>query len=449
MITYLIIILWLFSPHLLSTIISAAGASSPPVRRAFVLGLARIRESLLPRPGLPITSPGSVSLTTVSGVSWVLPCYFQHFHGSGDLADSRSGTETSRAIAGPTGPRVARAHLPVLQWNRLLPGPSLDGNPVLWREWHRSKSSTFMRLAWALYWGFGVVWIVFALLGMTSDVINVELIATMNVFQVGVGLLLLSVSAVTSLAEERMRGSLDALLTTPLSTRSILAGKWGGAYRIVPRLLFVPAVTSLLIACDSGHWIKMPFLPGTSAGILRIDRQHGPGLATWQSRPGRAATSCVARTLVLCIGWPALVFALTKGIVRRTITWFCRSSSAHPSWAPCSGLWAFPIQSHAGADMDIWIGLGLWIATYGALATFLFETTAGTFDGCLGRVPETDLPPEWNERKRATMADFGDRRGQFRKASFVESSRRPAPTVCRSSPALGNITSISRRSMPR
>ena len=51
----------------------------------------------------------------------------------------------------------------------------------------------------------------------------------MNVVQVTVGLLLVSVGAATSLAEERVRGSLDVLLTTPMSTRSILAGNGGAA----------------------------------------------------------------------------------------------------------------------------------------------------------------------------------------------------------------------------
>jgi hypothetical protein len=54
-----------------------------------------------------------------------------------------------------------------------------------------------------------------------------------------------------------------------------------------------------------------------------------------------------------------------------------------------------------GDAQDTWIGLGLWIAIHGALATFLFETTFATFDRCLGRVPESDLPPSsrgWEKR---------------------------------------------------
>jgi hypothetical protein len=45
---------------------------------------------------------------------------------------------------------------------------------------------------------------------------NQELIAIMCMVHVLLGLLLRSVSAATSLAEERVRGSLDVLLCTPL-----------------------------------------------------------------------------------------------------------------------------------------------------------------------------------------------------------------------------------------
>ena len=46
----------------------------------------------------------------------------------------------------------------VLPWswnlNRLkglVPGPSLDANPVLWREWHRRRPSVWARAVWSLY----------------------------------------------------------------------------------------------------------------------------------------------------------------------------------------------------------------------------------------------------------------------------------------------------------
>ena len=130
------------------------------------------------------------------------------------------------------------------RWLPPLPGPSVDGNPVLWREWHRSRPSRLLRVVWLLYSALGVLWIVLAVQVMPQTRANSELVGMMNMFQVSVGLLLLSVSAATSLAEERVRGSLDVLLSTPLSTRSILAGKWWGTFRQTAHVLVWPAIVA-------------------------------------------------------------------------------------------------------------------------------------------------------------------------------------------------------------
>ena len=44
-------------------------------------------------------------------------------------------------------------------WLPHLPGPSLDGNPILWREWHRSKPSGLLRVVWLVYAALGILWI--------------------------------------------------------------------------------------------------------------------------------------------------------------------------------------------------------------------------------------------------------------------------------------------------
>src|SRR5439155_23444818 len=124
-------------------------------------------------------------------------------------------------------------------------------NPVLWREWHRQRPSRWVRLVWGVYaagalaatgtliykscWGGGV---------------QSGFAAVTSAFQASVGLLLASVAAVTCLAEERARGSLDVLLTTPLSTRSIVWGKWRGAFRLVPWLALLPAINVSVVAKD-------------------------------------------------------------------------------------------------------------------------------------------------------------------------------------------------------
>ncbi len=120
--------------------------------------------------------------------------------------------------------------------------PSLDGNPILWREWQHTRPSRMTRIVWGLF-------LVPCLLGTASSIgaivlgkfdVGVELIIVINCATAGLGLLLVSLSAPTALAEERVRGSLDVLLATPLSTSSIVWGKWWAFYRIVPRLALLP-----------------------------------------------------------------------------------------------------------------------------------------------------------------------------------------------------------------
>src|SRR3954469_17614182 len=40
---------------------------------------------------------------------------------------------------------------PLARFARLLPSPSLDGNPVLWREWHRRRPSRWSVTVWGLF----------------------------------------------------------------------------------------------------------------------------------------------------------------------------------------------------------------------------------------------------------------------------------------------------------
>ena len=45
-----------------------------------------------------------------------------------------------------------------------------------------------------------------------------------------------------------------------------------------------------------------------------------------------------------------------------------------------------------GNAEDLWIGASFWIAIDGGLAALLFAVTLASFDRCLGRISETDVP---------------------------------------------------------
>jgi len=174
------------------------------------------------------------------------------------LAEQPADTATAATADAAALPRADAVDRPSL-WQRLLarlPGPGLDGNPVLWREWHRRRPSRLMRGLWAFV---AFVAIFFSVLSFLSIMFislsgngfggNPLAVVTVTGI-VFVGLLLVSIASVGSLLEERQRGSLDVLLTTPLSTGQIIWGKWLGAYRTALALLLLP----ILLLCWQAAW---------------------------------------------------------------------------------------------------------------------------------------------------------------------------------------------------
>jgi hypothetical protein len=127
---------------------------------------------------------------------------------------------------------------------RWLPGPSLEGNPVLWREWQRSRPSAWMSFLVLLVGGStGIACVIGAVDVWRTGAIafGPQSPAQMAgifgyVLQLVLGLLMLSAVAPISLSEERQRGSLDVLNATPLSTWTIVLAKWWGTFRWLPCL---------------------------------------------------------------------------------------------------------------------------------------------------------------------------------------------------------------------
>ena len=411
MITYLFIIVWLLGPFLVTTIFNSTGVNA---LLTFAAVLRVWLETANPYylAWAPYTKPGSVSLTNYLAFLGSCLVISGFLVGMATLrirvvARNQAGrSSTERRL------RWLADRVPVLAWQKLLPGPSLDGNPVFWREWYRSKPSPVMRLVWMLYGALGMVWIVITIQSLASGNINRDLIGMMNVFQVGVGLLLLSVTAATSLAEERMRGSLDVLLTTPLSTREILAGKWAGAFRTVPALLFAPAVTALLLTGESGRWLQYQLFLLLLLAYSALIVSMGLALATWQSRLGRALALCAAAYVALAIGWPALVIPLVLGLPGSSDRVLLPLVCGSPLYGTLFGTFGLSGEHRMpGSPEDIWAGVTLWIIIHSGLAAALFAATLYTFDRCLGRVSDTDPDAEWPAWKKSTSEfEFNDPR---------------------------------------
>jgi ABC-type transport system involved in multi-copper enzyme maturation permease subunit len=258
---------------------------------------------------------------------------------------------------------------------RYLPGPSLDVNPVLWREWHRALPSRMARRVGALFLIGAVTASIAAILAPRTTFA----MAWVNGLQVSIGMLLLSVTAATSLAEERARGTIDVLLTTPLSTRAIVLGKWLGTFRLVPLLAVLPVL--VVAFCDITRWSYAPTIIMTFLFVIVCGAAVtglGLGIATWCARVGRAVAVTVSLYVLVTVGWLFMAEmwlgagASNEGLMMGSPFFFAgelaadlcgpRSERTHIGWAV------------------------FWTLGYGIAAAALLGAILAAFNHCLGRI---------------------------------------------------------------
>ncbi len=300
--------------------------------------------------------------------------------------------------------------------SRVLPAPSLDRNPVLWREWHRSRPSAWMIALGLFVWG--TTSLTCAIGACSAWRYGIQPVPGLTVAQIaGVfayliliffGLLMLSAVAPASLSEERQRGSLDVLVATPLSTTAILLGKWWGAFRLVPFLAIGPAL--MILALATARRIAPPtrftgtmFLPyatnfslgmrlGAASLFVATILTYGAAitslglaLATWIKRQSRAIAASVSIFVLLAIGWPILAKGPARG------------ADGLRDLSPIVSAIALGEGIMMGSDhlrSTIW-WVGLWDVAAAATAIGLCWLTARTFDDAFGRVPERRRTSHW------------------------------------------------------
>jgi ABC-type transport system involved in multi-copper enzyme maturation permease subunit len=251
--------------------------------------------------------------------------------------------------------------------------PSLEGNPVLWREWKGSRPSRLTLAATVLYVILSLLLTIVGILwpGARSG-------PFINGFQVSIGLLLLSVSAATSLAEERVRGSLDILMSTPLPTGQIVLGKWLGSYRVVPLLAVLPwlLVAALAFETDSPWWaslLMVAYVFCAGAAVISI----GLTVATWVSPLGRAVGIIVALHVLVSVGWVFLV-VMIFGPQGEPL------AMASPLFWAAEMTWEFSGQGTAPK-----VGWAIcWIAVSAVVGAELLAATIRGFDRQIGRIAD-------------------------------------------------------------
>ena len=268
--------------------------------------------------------------------------------------------------------------------NRFLAfSPNLDENPALWYEWHRKRPTPWVRAMIRVYVGLALG---FSLLAIEdclrpSTPVRGWFPAYVTSFQVALGIPLLLISAATALVEERARGSLDVLLTTPLSSRSIVLAKWWSVFRHVPAILVMPVVVAAVLAGDKGSWkfvaVLVVFLVAAGAAWTSV----GIALSTWAKRVGRSVSMAVVLFTFVSLGWPIFAKTLWNGYQRpgeglSTVSVFYGTFDltmciAEPRYFENAVTWC----------------LG-WSLANALVAAGLLAATLATFDRSVGRISE-------------------------------------------------------------
>ena len=327
-----------------------------------------------------------------------------------------------------------RIHTRFFSW---WPRPTLDGNPVAWREWHRNRPSRMARRIWLFY---SVLMIAGTAMGLVDIIVyGLDNLRgggwTIGVNALGVvfGLLFLSTSAPSALSEERVQGSLDVLLVTPLSTRTIVLGKWWGIFRIVPRLALLPALGAVVFAFSVPETI--PIFPGRAREVppvTTVERMfaaffpiawifaHGAAVssvglavATWIAKPGRAITLSVAFYLAALIG-SILVVEMIVVPTYYTFSGLGRGSEGVRgiengliSFSPYGGQIISLEAIHApysGRSHTFWALQGVVLAATFGFAAVVLGLTVKTFDRALGRVEEGRASPRDRDEDEGEQA---------------------------------------------
>lgn len=265
----------------------------------------------------------------------------------------------------------------------LLPGPTLDGNPVLWREWNRVGYSKRLLLSKVLYYSISAAFCGMVILewigrGKASPIFA----AWVNAWITNVGLLILCVTASTALAEERVRGSLDVLMTTPLSTWEIVWGKWWGSAQSIAPLAIFPAIISFATSGFSDRpfaWLLIPIYVVTT-GLVIVSL--GLALATWQSKVSLAITFSVVSFLALTAGWLFMLIAGVHTPEREILGYFS------PFFALAQGTFTMGSKNTRDYESLYW-GMLIVPLTWTFVSGSLLLLTTLTFDRFLGRVSTT------------------------------------------------------------
>jgi len=232
--------------------------------------------------------------------------------GVGPAGASEAGTPAREGAASAAPARRRRARSGARE--RVV-----SDRPVLWRE---LRQRTFRQpwMAWvAVLASAGLLLFLYAEVGLHTQ----ELHAVISVIGVILALAVALSAAGAAVAGEREDRTWDVLLTTALTPRQILSGKFLGALR---RLWVVPAILGAHLAVSAAagflHPIALVHAAAILAGPLLMLTGTGVLFSLICRRPQVASVLNLLLALGLWVGLPVGVLVLGEGFDWFRVDWF-------------------------------------------------------------------------------------------------------------------------------
>jgi ABC-type transport system involved in multi-copper enzyme maturation permease subunit len=217
-----------------------------------------------------------------------------------------------------------------------------------------------------------------------------------------VGLLILSVMAATAMGEERARGSLETLLSTPIPARQFVLAKWLGTFRRAAWPAILPGLVVWMLAPRAGFEsvpavaFMMTYVLCAAAAVTSL----GLAIGTWFSRLGRAVVVCVGIYLLVTLG-PCYLAPML---------WARNDGSALLSPLIWAGTMTVDLVTPFRVVTPIDWAL-FWMLMWAVVAVGLLATTLANFDRRLDRVESVFArlarPSRWAQVSAATCFILG------------------------------------------
>jgi len=273
-----------------------------------------------------------------------------------------------------------------------MPEPTLDAAPVFWRGLRRADSAWMRRASL----GYAVVGI-----GAVAWEIDHWHAGIVNGYLVEAGMILVGIAAATAWDEDRARGGLSPILTTPLDGPTIVRETWWGVYRIVPRLALIPTVVVLIRGVFRGSPIAAGPMAVAAGALVLAYGSVATGVGLWVGlrvpRAGRAVAWTVGVLLLAGETWPwfwmdvlGIPIGGANSIADPLLAWVSPRCAAYLATA-----WPFFL----GREPEIWpyaMSVPVWALGLAAIGLAIRRRLERGFDRRVGRMPDEPGPAHLN-----------------------------------------------------